>query len=528
MAGGLAETNFQYRGSLGLPLQDLNQFSASANFPVFDYRNRFSGRLISVKSSVPSDPNAGPNMATYANGFDDMVAVRRPGTFTSSVAQLNAATGLGLNQADAIRRSYLAVNSDHVEAVRVEVDQKIRLNPDRYDPLLDVMLADVPATVGVNRYSSMQALRNATRESHHFSIRVRQRDRQSSDAIPVPRYQQRGAAGGVVISAGMDVGRLLLTENGPDAGHFAIDVGLGGLGAGGGAAIETAIANQFSRSMLQSTIASEGTSAITPLLGRGLGGGVAGGVIAPLTTLGGMGIEDLFYGGDNGTSDYAARGTRAFVSGATSGFAGALVAGAVGAIAGNIVGFIVGIGIYYIVDETAGESIEARIRKDMGEGGCPRPPEARPAPPELRIPATCFPALTRLTMATGELRGIAEIRSGERVLAYAPESKKFVGARVERVHAHPPAAYRKLQLEDGSVLRVTAEHPLHAAGQWRRAGDLAPGDLISVLNREPDAVAITAVLSVEEIATSEPVYNLTVEEPHTFFADGVLAHNKNI
>jgi len=590
--GQVAESYFQYGNGMGLPYQDLNAFTNpnAPNFPVYDYRTRLTGSLISVKSSVPGDPAAGPNMGTYVDGgFDVMFGTARPGKFTNSVNRLNTDVGIPLTQMEATWKSYLAVNSDHVDLVRAEVERRIRQDPGDYDPLMNVLLRDGPVSINATRYTSIQDLRNArangTVSQADFDLAIgdlasRARGRVISNGATTAEYRNlvnmrqqygsvaendfgrlaspefleaerfgggpagammamrrsaaRGGAGGMVIAGGMDLGRMLFTGNGPDAGHFAIDVGLGGAGGAASSTIEAGIANQFSRSMLTRAATGESVSALSPILGRGLGGGVAGGVVAPLTTIGGMALDEWLYGADYDKIDYTAKGTRAFVSGTAAGAGGALAAAGVGALAGsevpilgNIVGFFVGLGVYYIVDSAVGDDVESGVRQSMGEAGCPRPPVIKYEHDEY-LRGGCFPGRTPIRLADGSSRAISSMQPGDLVLAYSMQTGKFIPAEVLRMHPHAPMHCLQLHLSDGSHVQITAEHPLQSNGEWRNAGNLQAGDTVAIIGQRPEELVLTQVVAIERLAEPEPVFNLTVSEPHTFFAAGVLVHNKNI
>ena len=84
--------------------------------------------------------------------------------------------------------------------------------------------------------------------------------------------------------------------------------------------------------------------------------------------------------------------------------------------------------------------------------------------------------------------------------------------RSERSHAE---SVRRL-----GALRVTAEHPVWADGRWTRAGEVPVKARLIGQGGEP----LLAGPLADEGATT--VYDLTVTEPHTFFAGGVLVHNK--
>ncbi len=110
---------------------------------------------------------------------------------------------------------------------------------------------------------------------------------------------------------------------------------------------------------------------------------------------------------------------------------------------------------------------------------------------------------------------IEAVRVGSRVIGWDTELGRAAVATVEAVdRSH---AERLVVLGD---LVVTPNHPVFAGGEWQDAGDIEPGDELfgrdfSALRAEPRRI--------ERPAT---VYDITVSDPHTFFAGGILVHNK--
>jgi intein/homing endonuclease len=102
-----------------------------------------------------------------------------------------------------------------------------------------------------------------------------------------------------------------------------------------------------------------------------------------------------------------------------------------------------------------------------------------------------------------------------------PETCEVREVRVRALIPRGTRPIRAIELEDGRVLRVTDEHPLFdpRARAFREARAIAAGD--HLLGAEGCEVKVLRVV----LATSAPVYDLAVEGPHTFFAEGVLAHN---
>ena len=130
-----------------------------------------------------------------------------------------------------------------------------------------------------------------------------------------------------------------------------------------------------------------------------------------------------------------------------------------------------------------------------------------------------------------ELRTIAkpieQIKVGDVVLS-APEDDlngPFVAKRVEEVFERSSVLF-DLHV-GGKLIRTTAEHPFYVQGKgWTAAKELSPGDLLR--SHDGQWVAVESASDSGEVA---PVYNMRVEEYHTYFvgADGwgfsVWAHN---
>lgn len=273
-------------------------------------------------------------------------------------------------------------------------------------------------------------------------------------------------------------------------------------------------------------------------------GGVASGGI----TLAGMALDERFFGTDYTRIDYTAKGTRAFVSGSAAAGAGALASaitvaslGGAGGAAGCTVvlpvvgtvacgavgaagGFIVGLGGYYLFDYAAGGYVEAAVRESMGEKGCIG--KAAPSAP-LREPGFhgCFAPHTPVLLADGRSAPIAELAVGEPVLSWHERERRIDIRPVTAVHVMPPASMLELQLEGGTSVQVTEAHKLRTPDGWVAAGDLRPGDLLCRAG-SAGALATVAVCAVLPAPACGSVVDLSVEATHTYFAGGILAHNK--
>ncbi len=129
---------------------------------------------------------------------------------------------------------------------------------------------------------------------------------------------------------------------------------------------------------------------------------------------------------------------------------------------------------------------------------------------------TCVAEGTSIATLRGELL-IEALRVGDELISYDPEQRRLTTTQVkwiERSHAR--------QLHVLGRLRVTGEHPIFVDGRFVAAREVASG--AKLLDTDLRFVALEP-RTVTETAT---VYDLGVGVPHTYFAGGVLVHNKSV
>jgi hypothetical protein len=590
------------RGGLGSSLiyTDLNTLMPpnQRNFEVWDWRNRFTGDLISVTHTLPNQ--AGDvDWSRYKTKFRLAIGAQEPHKMTTALGRLNAEFGTSLTIIDANQRTYLAVNEDHVEQYRTRLRDDIVRKPGDYTPFFDGLLRAEPVRVGTATFSdwnSLQAARaNGTVSATEFNAHLTELSRRASlrvisngmtsqqilnmlmfrtayQQVPAAQFGRltapelieaqrfgggsfgmneaakwsgrRGAGMGMVLTAGFDLAHYVQNPDASTLPQMGIDVGLAGVSGYGGSMLESRLNMSVSQWMLNqaaSDVAAGGSGvAMTNLYpwARGASGAAVGGPVASLTTIAGMGIDDLFFGGDYTYIDYTAMGSRAFVSGAAAGAAvGWMAAAGSGAAAGSVVpglgtviGFIVGAAVYLIVDAIVGEDIESGVRTALGEGGCPRQAPSTGGhysrPYEI---GSCFTGETSVLMADGTSRAIAELSEGDEVLAFDVDENALRAEKVISLHRVASKPYLELSFTHGGpTLKVTAEHPFYSDGKWLAAASLKVGSPVVCATPDAGGVAaaeVTGVKAPEDLAT---VYNLSVSGCHTFFVEGVLVHNKNI
>jgi len=141
--------------------------------------------------------------------------------------------------------------------------------------------------------------------------------------------------------------------------------------------------------------------------------------------------------------------------------------------------------------------------------------------PPLSCRANSFSADTTVVTKDGDTP-IHEIEIGDYVLAWNEETGEIGWYKVTDTIHHTDEVVIHLTI-DGEEIETTPEHPFYVEGTgWINAEDLQLGDDI----RNADG-STGVVESIELETTSQEMYNLTVDEAHTFFVgDGQwLVHN---
>lgn len=131
---------------------------------------------------------------------------------------------------------------------------------------------------------------------------------------------------------------------------------------------------------------------------------------------------------------------------------------------------------------------------------------------------TCVAEGTIIQTGRGALP-IEQVRVGDQVLSY----DALRGVRVWSEVRHVSSGRAEEVLVVNRDLELTARHPIWIDGDWRKASVLQPG--MHLMAETGEASLVT---SVEHRVGTTQVYDLSVEGPHNYFADGVLVHNKSV
>ena len=136
----------------------------------------------------------------------------------------------------------------------------------------------------------------------------------------------------------------------------------------------------------------------------------------------------------------------------------------------------------------------------------------------------CFTADTKVYSDCG-LVCIEDIAVGDSVWAYDFETDETELKKVLNVWIKETDEILHLETSDGETIDTTTNHPFYVDGKgWVAAGDLEIGD--TLVTAEGNEVEVTDI-EIERLAEPITVYNLEVEDFHTYFVGEceVLVHN---
>lgn len=137
---------------------------------------------------------------------------------------------------------------------------------------------------------------------------------------------------------------------------------------------------------------------------------------------------------------------------------------------------------------------------------------------------SCFVAGTLVDTPDGP-RPIESLAVGDTVFAFDVATLRRVERAVTATHRSHVTAVRRIALED-RVLTCSGEHPFWSGGAWVAAKDLVAGAPVHVWSGRE--CTQKRIVSVTDEAGPIRVFNISVAGEETYFANGVLVHNKTI
>ena len=130
---------------------------------------------------------------------------------------------------------------------------------------------------------------------------------------------------------------------------------------------------------------------------------------------------------------------------------------------------------------------------------------------------SCFLPGTQILMSDGNTKSIESVQTGDQVLSYDENTRENVPTRVTQTFRHEENAY----LVVNGTLQVTPHHPVYVGEHWKAIGDAKVGDLLKRVDG-----SMYEIKSIEPVQKRVTVYNLEVDQTHTYYAEKTLVHNK--
>ena len=153
-----------------------------------------------------------------------------------------------------------------------------------------------------------------------------------------------------------------------------------------------------------------------------------------------------------------------------------------------------------------------------GDGGYnpPTPPAPRPGGGG----GGCFLAGTMILTGDGTEIPIENIEKGMEVYAFDKESGELRVSKVSETFFHPK---ENTYLIVNDNLLVTPNHPVLNNNKWVEIGELEEGDTLTDRDNNPIPIS-----KIEEVNELSDVFNFEVEKYHTYVAEGIIVHNKEL
>jgi len=159
-----------------------------------------------------------------------------------------------------------------------------------------------------------------------------------------------------------------------------------------------------------------------------------------------------------------------------------------------------------------------------------------PYTPPKSTTSGCFAAGTEITLIDNSVIAIEKIKEGQVILTYNEQTGNREPGVVKALFTPIKNNLVLLSLSNGVRIKCTTEHPIWAINKGWSSIDplnskklhdidslqLMAGDILT--NKEGKEVVLESVEILSE--SLQDVYNLGIEGNHTYYANGILVHNK--
>jgi len=137
----------------------------------------------------------------------------------------------------------------------------------------------------------------------------------------------------------------------------------------------------------------------------------------------------------------------------------------------------------------------------------------------------CFIEGTEIILPDNQVKNIEDVKAGDEVVTYDINTGRYMVGTVGSVSQTEVNSLIRLVFDDDTSITTTPEHPFFVEGkEWVKSNELVLGD--SCIRFSSTPVTLTEIIPSIGLENTI-VYNLLdVVEEHTFFANGILVHNK--
>lgn len=136
------------------------------------------------------------------------------------------------------------------------------------------------------------------------------------------------------------------------------------------------------------------------------------------------------------------------------------------------------------------------------------------------VPTQSFPVGTRISTKNGYIN-IEDIKVGDQLVGMN-DHKEFVYPEVKNISSTIKRLY-KVKHSRGEIITTLSQNFVLENMAWVRVELLKKNHKFYNINKE-----LVDFMGIEDLQREEKVYDLTLSDPHTFFAEDILVHNDSV
>lgn len=140
---------------------------------------------------------------------------------------------------------------------------------------------------------------------------------------------------------------------------------------------------------------------------------------------------------------------------------------------------------------------------------------------DLMYADECLTGSMKVTLLDGTTRPIADIDVGDYLLTYCEKTNKFVSNKVSATKMTGIKEVFEYKTVSGNKLIATPNHPVLTDTGWM---EISKATNMATTKTRVGRYFFESIISVEARGQCK-VYNITVENTHTFIANGFITHN---